>query len=100
MAARPDGVASCKNEGAAAAGFQARAREASDLMEFHFTSLVNAVVYACAGIVLFLASFTFVDRMTPYDLWEEIVRNKNVALAVLVGAISLGISIIIAAAVH
>ena len=44
--------------------------------------------------------FVIVDKMTPYDLWKEIVQEKNMALAVLVGALSIGICIIIAAAVH
>lgn len=69
-------------------------------MDFHFTSLLNAAVYAFVGVVLFLAAFVFVDRLTPYDLWTEIVQNKNTALAILLGALSLGIGIIIAAAVH
>jgi putative membrane protein len=38
--------------------------------------------------------------MTPYDLWKEIVEDKNVALAIMVGAMALGMCIIIAAAVH
>ena len=45
-------------------------------------------------------SFTIIDRLTPYDLWREIVHEKNMALAVLVGALSIGLCIIIAAAVH
>ena len=47
-----------------------------------------------------MVSFVVIDRMTPYDLWKEIVEEKNMALAVLVGAMSIGICIIIAAAVH
>jgi uncharacterized membrane protein YjfL (UPF0719 family) len=41
-----------------------------------------------------------VDRVTPYSLWKEIVEEKNVALAVLLGAASIGICVIIASAVH
>jgi hypothetical protein len=33
-------------------------------------------------------------------LWNEIVHNKNLALAVLLGAMSIGICMIIASAVH
>ena len=51
-------------------------------------------------VVIFVAAFVIVDKMTPYDLWKEVVEDKNVALAILVGAMALGISIIIAAAVH
>ena len=63
-------------------------------------ALLNALVYSILGIVIFAISFALVDKMTPYDLWKEIVEDKNVALAIMVGAMSLGMCIIIAAAVH
>ena len=59
-----------------------------------------AIVFALIGIVVFVGAFVIIDKMTPYDLWKEIVVEKNLALAVLVGAMSIGICIIIAAAVH
>jgi len=68
--------------------------------DFHPGSLLNAIVYAALGIVIFAVAFVVVDKMTPYHLWKEIVEDKNVALAVLVGAMSIGMCIIIAAAVH
>ena len=63
-------------------------------------NVLNAAVYAGLGIVIFVAAFTIVDKLTPYALWKEIVEEKNTALAVLVGAVSIGMCIIIAAAVH
>jgi putative membrane protein len=68
--------------------------------EFHPGQLLNALIYALLGIAIFMFSFFIVDKMTPYHLWNEIVHNKNTALAILIGAISLGMCIIIAAAVH
>jgi uncharacterized membrane protein YjfL (UPF0719 family) len=62
--------------------------------------VLNAVVYALLGIVIFVIVFVIIDKLTPYHLWKEIVEDKNVALAVLVGAMSIGMCIIIAAAVH
>ena len=59
-----------------------------------------AVVFAFIGIAVFVLSFIIIDRLTPYDLWREIVQEKNMALALLVGALSIGVCIIIAAAVH
>ena len=69
-------------------------------MEFHWTSILNAALYSALGIMIFVLSFVFIDKITPYHLWDEIVRNKNLALAVLLGAMSIGICIIIASAVH
>lgn len=63
-------------------------------------AVVNAVVYAFLGIVVFWLSFVVIDRLTPYRLWKEIIDDHNVALAIVVGAMSLGICVIIAAAIH
>lgn len=70
------------------------------MSEFHVGFLINALVFALLGIFIFVGSFTLIDKMTPYDLWKEIVEEKNVALAILVGSMSIGIGMIIAAAVH
>jgi len=68
--------------------------------DFHPAYLLNAIVYAALGIGIFCLAFVIVDKMTPYHLWNEIVKEKNTALAILVGAMSIGMCIIIAAAVH
>ena len=63
-------------------------------------NIVNALVFAFIGIFIFTVAFIVLDKMTPYHLWKEIVQEHNQALAILVGALSIGICIIIAAAVH
>ncbi len=70
------------------------------MAEFHVGFLINALVFALLGILIFIGSFMLLDKMTPYDLWKEIVEERNVALAILVGAMSIGIGMIIAASVH
>jgi len=70
------------------------------MADFHPGNLLNAAIYAILGIVIFIVCFFLLDKMTPYHLWREIVEDKNIALAILIGAISLGMCIIIAAAVH
>ncbi|HSV80679.1 MAG TPA: DUF350 domain-containing protein [Ramlibacter sp.] len=59
----------------------------------------GSILYALIGVAMFWVSFLIIDKLTPYDLWAEIVEKQNMALAVVVGAMSLGISIIVAAAV-
>lgn len=70
------------------------------MTEFHPGYLLNAVMYAALGIFIFCLAFVIIDKMTPYHLWKEIIEDRNVALAILVGAMSIGMCIIIAAAVH
>jgi putative membrane protein len=60
----------------------------------------NSILFAFVGVMVFWLCFVIIDKMTPYDLWAELVEKKNVALAIVVGAMCLGISIIVAAAVH
>jgi putative membrane protein len=64
------------------------------------TNIVAAVIFAVLGIVTFIVAFVAIDRLTPFNLWKEIVEDQNSALAILIGLIALGISVIIAAAIH
>ena len=68
--------------------------------DFHPGYILNAVVYAALGILIFVAAFALIDRLTPYHLWNEIVHEHNTALAILIGAMSIGLCVIIAAAIH
>ena len=62
--------------------------------------IANSVIYALIGIVIFVVGFIVVDKLTPYDLWKQLVEEKNLALAIVVGCAALGVCIIIAAAIH
>lgn len=69
-------------------------------LDFHLGSIINAAIYAVLGVFILIMSFIVMDKITPYDLWAEIVEKQNVALAILAGLMALGTAIIIAAAVH
>lgn len=62
--------------------------------------LINAFVFALLGITMFWVGFILIDKLTPYNLWEEVVKGRNQALATVVAAMCLGIAVIVAAAVH
>ncbi|BCO25391.1 hypothetical protein MIZ03_0251 [Rhodoferax lithotrophicus] len=62
--------------------------------------LLGSAVYALLGVVIFWLCFIVIDKLTPYNLWEEIVEKQNKALGMVVAAMSLGICIIVAAAIH
>ena len=63
-------------------------------------NVISALVFTFIGIFVFVLAFVVMDKMTPYHLWKEIVQEHNMALAILVGAMSIGICIIIASAIH
>jgi putative membrane protein len=63
-------------------------------------NIVAAILFAVLGIATFVAAFWLVDRLTPHDLWKEVIEEQNVAVALLMGLIGLGLAIVIAAAIH
>ena len=60
----------------------------------------GAILYTLMGVAMFWISFSVLDRFTPYKLWEELVEKQTIALAIVVAAMSLGICLIVAAAIH
>ncbi len=62
--------------------------------------IAGTILYAVIGVVVLWVSFALIDKITPYKLWEQIVEQKNIALAIVVGAMFIAIGIIIAAAIH
>lgn len=60
----------------------------------------GSILYALIGVVVFWLCFWLIDKITPHDLWREIVDKQNRALGMVVAAMCLGISIIVAAAIH
>ena len=60
----------------------------------------GSILYALIGVLVFWLAFLIVDKLTPYDLWAELIEKKNNALALVVAAMCLGIALIVAAAIH
>jgi uncharacterized membrane protein YjfL (UPF0719 family) len=63
-------------------------------------ALVGSIVYSVIGIFLVAIFFVIIDKITPYDLWKELIENRNQPLATVVAAFCLAIAIIVAAAIH
>jgi putative membrane protein len=60
----------------------------------------GSMLFALIGVLVFWICFVIIDKLTPYDLWAEIVEKKNVALAIVVGAMCIAIGLIVSAAIH
>ena len=60
----------------------------------------GSFIYALIGVAVFWLCFVIIDKLTPYDLWVEIIEKKNTALAIVVGAMCIAIGLIVAAAIH
>lgn len=62
--------------------------------------LVSSIVFTFFGVLMFGVAFYIFDKITPGDLGCEILEKQNVAAAIVVGALVVGMSIIIGLAIH
>ncbi|MBS7333697.1 MAG: DUF350 domain-containing protein [Weeksellaceae bacterium] len=69
-------------------------------LELFYKGIIASIVYSIIGVTVLLVAYWVMERLTPEKSWKEIVENKNMALAIVFGSMILGISIIIAAAIH
>lgn len=67
-----------------------------DLIDFK--ELLGAILYSVVGIIIFLLVSFIYDWITPVQVWKEIAEKQNIALAIVIAAMMVGISIIIGSA--
>ncbi|MEM0998110.1 MAG: DUF350 domain-containing protein [Bacteroidota bacterium] len=60
--------------------------------------LIGAIVFSVVGMLIFFVVSYVYDRLTPFDVWKEIADKQNVAVSIVIAAMMIGISIIIASA--
>jgi uncharacterized membrane protein YjfL (UPF0719 family) len=69
-----------------------------DMINPHY--LLNSLVFSVLGVAVFWLAFVLIDKVTPYNLWREIVQERNLPLAIIVAAMCLSIGLIVASAIH
>lgn len=61
--------------------------------------LIMTLGYSAIGMIIFLLFFALVVKLAPFPVIKEIEEDQNTALAILMGSVVIGLSIIIAAAI-
>ncbi len=62
--------------------------------------LITTIVFVFLGLIVFAAAFFIIVRVVPFSVKKEIEDDQNVALAVLIGSMIIGMAMIIAAAIQ
>ncbi|MBA3766065.1 MAG: DUF350 domain-containing protein [Acidobacteria bacterium] len=62
-------------------------------------AVLNVVIYTFLGLLLFALAFFIMGKVTPFSLRKEIEEDQNVALAVVIASVIIGIAMIIVAAI-
>jgi len=62
--------------------------------------IVTTIFFIILGLIFFCISDWLVERIMPKALRKGIEEDRNIALAIVIGASILGIAWIVAAAIH
>ena len=62
--------------------------------------LATTVIFVAIGLVVFSIAFLIVVFVAPFSVKKEIEEDQNVSLAIIIGAIIIGIAMIISAAIQ
>ncbi|KAA0256163.1 DUF350 domain-containing protein [Acidobacteria bacterium ACD] len=65
----------------------------------HGQAVISSLIFSVIGIFFFGLFFAVLPKLLPFSLKKEIEEDQNVALAIIVAAIVIGMAVIIAATV-
>jgi putative membrane protein len=61
--------------------------------------LITTLIFVVIGLVVFAIAFLIMNLVTPFSIRKEIEEDHNTALAVVIGAMIIGIAMIVSAAI-
>jgi putative membrane protein len=64
------------------------------------TNIAGATIFAVLGIAILAGTMLLFQKLFPGTLWKELMEDQNQALAIVMAGLTIGMSIIIAAAVQ
>jgi uncharacterized membrane protein YjfL (UPF0719 family) len=62
--------------------------------------VIQALLFSLIGVGVFGASFWLIVRLTPFSIRKEIEVDQNTSLGIVLGAVILGLSLIISSAIR
>ena len=65
-----------------------------------WTTIETTVIFVAFGLVVFAFAFLIIVLVAPFSVKKEIEVDQNTSLAIIIGAVIIGVALIISAAVH
>lgn len=60
----------------------------------------TTIIFVAIGLIVFLIAFLIVVLVAPFSVKKEIEEDQNTSLAIIIGAIIIGIAMIVSAAIQ
>ncbi|HSE98488.1 MAG TPA: DUF350 domain-containing protein [Blastocatellia bacterium] len=62
--------------------------------------IVSTLAFSVLGVLLFAVAFWIIVKALPFSVRKEIEEDQNVALAIVIASVILGIGLVVSAAIH
>ncbi len=62
--------------------------------------LTTTVIFVAIGLIVFAIAFSIVVLVAPFSVKKEIEEDQNTALAIIIGALIIGVAMIISSAIQ
>lgn len=71
-----------------------------DQFEHMMNQFVGSLMFSFLGLIVFAIAFWLIVKIAPFSVRQELEKDQNVALGIVIAAVIIGIAMIISAAVH
>jgi uncharacterized membrane protein YjfL (UPF0719 family) len=68
--------------------------------ELSAAPILSTIIYSIIGLVIYMVAFWLICKISPFSVRKEIEIDQNTSLGIIIGAVMIGLSIIISAAIH
>ncbi|MBF0408135.1 MAG: DUF350 domain-containing protein [Candidatus Riflebacteria bacterium] len=72
----------------------------SFLSDIKIGQLISTITYSIIGLLMYGLAFYVITKISPFSVKKEIEEDQNISLGIIIGSVMIGLSIIIAAAIH
>ncbi len=62
--------------------------------------IVTTAIFTVFGLLIFGIAYTIIVKVTPFSIRKELEEDHNTAIAIVIGAVIIGIALIIGAAIQ
>jgi putative membrane protein len=63
-------------------------------------AIVASIVFSGIGLVMFMIAWRAINWLSPFSIRKELEEDQNTAVGIVIGAVMLGLALIISAAIH
>ena len=71
-----------------------------DILEQIGRQFLVTLGYALMGLLAFGIAFGVIIKLTPFSIRKELEEDHNVALAIVIASVIIGIGLVVSAAIH